>query len=140
MPNDPQAGARLAARRRGYDSVWAKLRARHLAAHPACVVCGRAGEHVDHIVTVRLDPSRRLDPANLQTLCERHHSILTNAHDVARRDPEGKPMPSGQVDKLGRHLDPAHPWHDPASTPDRGPGGLKQAAIEANRRARRGRP
>jgi hypothetical protein len=116
-----------------------KLRARHLEAHPACVVCGRQGEHVDHIVTVRLDPARRLDPANLQTLCMHHHSILTNAHDVPRFDEDHNPMPSGQVDKLGRHLDPMHPWFDATSTPVLKPGGLKAAAIEANRRARRRR-
>jgi hypothetical protein len=139
MPYASPSGNRPDARRRGYDSAWARLRAAHLAAHPACVACGRAGQHVDHIVTVRQDPARRLDPANLQTLCAMHHSILTNAHDVERRAPDGKPMPSGQVDRFGRHLDPSHPWFDPEITPDVGPGGLKAAAIEANQRARRRR-
>jgi HNH endonuclease len=131
MPLQP--AARLAARRRGYDRQWQKLRAQHLQKHPYCVVCGKSGQHVDHIETLRTNPKRRLDPTNLQTLCEMHHAILTNAYDKPRRDPDGYPQISGQVDSLGRHLDPAHPWHDASKTPAYGQAERKQAAIEANR-------
>ena len=130
--------ARRSARQRGYDKQWQKLRAAHLAMHPYCQMCGSKGEHVDHIETIASNPRRRLDPKNLQTLCEQHHSILTNAHDKARLGPDGVPLPSGLVDSQGRHLDPSHPWYDGDATPYLGPGSLKQAAMMGNRRGRKG--
>lgn len=62
-----------------YDRRWQALRLAHLAAEPLCRRCaalGRttAGAHVDHIVTVAEAPDRRLDQANLQTLCEACHN------------------------------------------------------------------
>jgi 5-methylcytosine-specific restriction endonuclease McrA len=62
---------------RGYDKDWFRLRAKHIAAHPLCNVCGAKGEHVDHIMTIRDHPERRLDPTNLRTLCHSCHSRRT---------------------------------------------------------------
>ena len=63
---------RPSARARGYDADWERLRAQHLAAHPACARCGLAGAAmaVDHKTPHRGhgDPLR-LAPGNLQTLC-----------------------------------------------------------------------
>lgn len=67
---------RPSASARGLDADWRKLRARHLHNHPYCVRCGakEARMNVDHIVPRRLAPARRLDPSNLQTLCQSCHS------------------------------------------------------------------
>lgn len=94
---------RLAARARGYDKAWSTLRDKHLTAHRNCVVCGEPAVIVDHIVTVKQNPRRRLDPSNLQSLCRRHHNILTKAYDEGRH--------TGACDEDGRPLDPDHPWH-----------------------------
>lgn len=40
---------------------------------------------VDHIVPVRVDPTRRLDPSNLQSLCTSHHSSAKQ--QIERRAP-----------------------------------------------------
>jgi 5-methylcytosine-specific restriction protein A len=82
---------------RGYGYDWQKLRAKHLAAHPHCIYCLRdlgmvgmspaevmlacaercvaepLGTIGDHIVAHEGDEQRRLDPANVQTLCKTHH-------------------------------------------------------------------
>lgn len=87
---------------RGYDAAWYRLRARHLRANPRCIICGSRAEHVDHIVSIRQAPGRRLDPFNLQSLCERHHNQATQAFDAGRI--------RGACDELGQPLDPAHPW------------------------------
>jgi 5-methylcytosine-specific restriction enzyme A len=70
-------------RARGYDVRWEHLRDRHRAAFPLCEVCARQGRirpmrDVDHIVpfTSLADP-RRLDPANLQSLCAACHREKT---------------------------------------------------------------
>jgi 5-methylcytosine-specific restriction protein A len=64
---------------RGYDAGWVKLRAAHLAKHPACAVCGTtAGVDVDHVQSIREAPHRRLDPTNLRTLCRLHHNRKTH--------------------------------------------------------------
>lgn len=75
--------ARPAAAVRGYDAVWQKLRAQHLAKYPACVTCGKEDKrnHVDHIVTHKGNDRLRLDPTNLQTLCHSHHSRKTIKND-----------------------------------------------------------
>ena len=63
--------------------AWREARARHLAAHPACVDCGavRPDNHVDHIVPERVAPDRALDPGNFATRCPRCHASKTNATD-----------------------------------------------------------
>lgn len=68
---------RPSARQMGYDSQWEKVRRMHLRGNPVCVACGAPGEHVDHIVPMQQDPSRRLDMTNLQTLCRPCHSRKT---------------------------------------------------------------
>ena len=50
---------------------WRTVRARHLAAHPACAACGgRKKVTVHHIKPFHLAPHCELDPDNLVTLCE----------------------------------------------------------------------
>ena len=64
-------------RARGYDRTWERLRKMHLNAHPFCAKClpavSRLATIVDHVVPIAVDPSRRLDPSNLQSLCKPHH-------------------------------------------------------------------
>jgi 5-methylcytosine-specific restriction endonuclease McrA len=69
--------ARGSAAARGYDAAWRKVRAEQLKAHPWCVECGLEATDVDHIVSVRQAPERRLDRTNLRSLCHRHHSQRT---------------------------------------------------------------
>jgi 5-methylcytosine-specific restriction protein A len=66
---------------RGYDNAWLRLRAWFISQpeHVLCAICTAQGrttlaQEVDHIVpfTSKDDP-RRLDPANLQSLCIPHH-------------------------------------------------------------------
>lgn len=91
-------------RRRGYDHDWQRLRARHLKDFPSCAVrgCNRKGEHVDHVLPVKLCPERRLDPLNLQSLCRVHHDLLSKAYDLNTI--------RGVCDESGQPLDPNHPW------------------------------
>ena len=94
--------------RRPYDRDWQRVRKRHLAQHPTCVRCGAAGVDVDHVVSVRKAPDRRLDPTNLQTLCHGCHSRITRLYDGQRKQPAGAAL-------SGAPLDPTHPWHGQAS-------------------------
>jgi 5-methylcytosine-specific restriction endonuclease McrA len=72
--------SRPRAHRRGYDGVWRALRARFLAMHPWCSEegCDAAATDVDHVVSVREAPERRLDWNNLRPLCHSHHSARTS--------------------------------------------------------------
>jgi hypothetical protein len=93
-----------------YDYPWQTLRRDHLRQNPDCVRCGKPGQEVDHIESVRSAPDRRLDPYNLRTLCKSCHSRETNAHDHPRLSPHRGAALSGAP------LDPEHPWHgDPAA-------------------------
>lgn len=85
-----------------YGYKWERLRRRHLAVHPHCVLCKRKGEHVDHIEPVRLAPWRKLDPSNLQSLCHACHNRITVAYD--------RGLIAGACDEQGLPLDPSHPW------------------------------
>lgn len=83
-----RADTRPPASARGYDAEWRRRTAGFLRLHPHCAACARAGvvtpsEVVGHIVSVRIDPSRRLDPSNWEALCRSH-----NARD-AHRDRKG---------------------------------------------------
>ncbi|MFT9447825.1 HNH endonuclease signature motif containing protein [Gluconobacter japonicus] len=83
---------RGSARKRGYDADWEKVRARHLAINPCCCVpecrTPRDRLNVDHIESVRESPERRLDPTNLRTLCQAHHSARTSRdHSWNRKKP-----------------------------------------------------
>lgn len=79
---------------RGYDSVWRRLRRMHLLAHPLCLFCWRKGLTVaatvaDHIESVADRPDLRLDPANLQSLCEPCHNSLRQREQAAERKAKG---------------------------------------------------
>ena len=74
---------------RGYGYDWQKLQRWHLQAHPLCADCEALGitkpaKDVDHIVPIAVDPSRRLDPSNLRSLCRSCHNAKTTA-DQRRR-------------------------------------------------------
>ncbi|UVC13519.1 HNH endonuclease [Mesorhizobium onobrychidis] len=73
--------ARPSARARGYDGDWQTARAKHLASHPQCVDCGEAATLVDHIVSIRRAPYRRLDPTNFASMCAGCHGRKTAAVD-----------------------------------------------------------
>lgn len=62
---------------RGYDAAWSKVRAKHLKAYPWCVECGLEATDVDHIVSVKQAPQRRLDLTVLRSHCHQHHSQRT---------------------------------------------------------------
>ena len=75
----PERDGRRHSRARGYDRTWERLRRMHLNAHPYCVRCEALGRAVlakvaDHVIPIAVDPTRRLDPSNLQSLCEPHHN------------------------------------------------------------------
>lgn len=75
---------------RGYDAVWRRLRLMHLRANPLCVFCRAKGLTVlatvgDHIVAIEDDPSRRLDPENIQSLCKPCHDGERQRQQAAAR-------------------------------------------------------
>ncbi|RVD50042.1 HNH endonuclease signature motif containing protein [Mesorhizobium sp. M7A.F.Ca.ET.027.03.2.1] len=72
---------RPSARARGYDGDWQAARAKHLASHPSCVECGEPATLVDHIVSIRKAPHRRLDPTNFASMCPTCHGRKTAAVD-----------------------------------------------------------
>jgi 5-methylcytosine-specific restriction protein A len=69
-------------RSKDYDWDWRKLREHHIRREPFCRVCMESGkpvaaEEVDHIEPLAKAPERRLDPANIQSLCRDHHHEKT---------------------------------------------------------------
>jgi len=72
---------RPSARARGYDGEWEKARADFLAVYPSCRHCGQKAALVDHIVSIRLAPHRRLDRTNFQALCTPCHSGWKQARE-----------------------------------------------------------
>ena len=64
-------------RHEGYDHRWKRVRDVHLTEFPLCKFCGDIAKLVDHIVPVVVDPTRRLDPTNLRSLCTPCHAIVT---------------------------------------------------------------
>lgn len=87
MPNLPQRKQRPWLTGSGFDkgrrnanstfyqsSPWRKLRGMFIRENPTCVLCGRAGAVVDHIVRVNDDPTKALEWANLQTMCHPCHN------------------------------------------------------------------
>jgi len=86
---------------RGYDAEWRELRAQVLADEPDCRECARNGverraEMVDHIITVREAPERRLDRTNLQPLCWPCHRLKSNRYDRGfGREPRTKGATGG---------------------------------------------
>ena len=60
-----------------------------------CQVCKRAGRvtpatTVHHIIPVRVDYSKRLDPANLETICKACHNTEHNERAMPLRDKQRK--------------------------------------------------
>ncbi len=106
MTNSPP---RPSAPRRGYDRAWSKVRARFLAKHRACVMCGAAASQVDHIVPVRQRPDLRLAETNLRALCGPCHSRRT------ARDQSGWTKGFGATADGGPRQ-AGHPWHKERST------------------------
>jgi 5-methylcytosine-specific restriction endonuclease McrA len=96
-PRKALGGVRCPAHRRsrwipasGYGSDWRQVRNAYIRQHPQCdwPGCPRPADEVDHVVSVRVDPSRRLDPTNLRALCLKHHRSRTGrdgAHAQADR-------------------------------------------------------
>ncbi len=74
---------------RGYGYDWECLRAAHRDEHPLCAVCEAQGivrlaTSVDHIKPFRgIDDPRRLDPGNLQSMCDTHHAEKTRNDNKA---------------------------------------------------------
>lgn len=67
---------------------WPRVRAEHLARHPACAACGRTRDvEVHHVEPVSLAPARELDPANLLTLCRRCHLLVGHLDSWASHNP-----------------------------------------------------
>ncbi|PLU38048.1 hypothetical protein BMJ27_07470 [Sinorhizobium medicae] len=73
--------ARPTAAARGYDGDWRAARAKHLARYPDCVECGDHATLVDHVVSIRKAPHRRLDPTNFASMCPTCHGRKTAAVD-----------------------------------------------------------
>jgi 5-methylcytosine-specific restriction protein A len=66
----------------GYDRAWQRFRLGVLIRHPLCADCHDAGRltvavEVHHVVKVRDDRRRRLDPTNVRSLCKACHSRRT---------------------------------------------------------------
>lgn len=71
------------------SGAWRGARGRHLREHPDCVLCGAPAKIVDHIVP-RAEYGADIDPANLQSLCKKHHAQKTQgeSHRGRRRAAE----------------------------------------------------
>lgn len=92
MPTGGQDRRTGSAANRGYDAAWRKLRRAVLAQEPLCRYCAEVGVttlacHVDHIEPISERPDLRLDPRNLQPLCEYHHNVVK-----AREEQQGAPI------------------------------------------------
>ena len=80
---DPQTKKR-------YGYHWSKIRARHLAEHPLCVMCRKNGQvtpanEVHHIVPLADGGTHA--PDNLMSLCKSCHSRITVAEGWRHRHP-----------------------------------------------------
>lgn len=67
---------------RGYDAAWRRFRRRFLSEFPLCRDCQQNGvltvaTEVHHLVKIRDNPARRLDPSNVIGLCKPCHSKRT---------------------------------------------------------------
>lgn len=86
---------------KSYDSFyhspeWQAVRRQVLDRdHYLCQVCKRAGRvtpatTVHHITPVRVDYSKRLDPANLETICKACHNAEHNERAMSLHDKQRK--------------------------------------------------
>lgn len=73
------------ARQRGYDSRWERYAKSYLQLHPACSVCGKPAQVVDHIDGKGPTGPRGYDPTNLRPACKPCHARF--ATSFRRRRP-----------------------------------------------------
>lgn len=71
---------------------WRSLRLNHLRNNPLCVDCKRQGiiqiaKHVHHVIERKRDPSRELDPTNLESLCVACHGSKRKHACKSTRNP-----------------------------------------------------
>ena len=98
-----------------HSSDWKRARETQIRQFPLCVICEKLGkvksaEEVDHIMPIKISWDLRLEPTNLQSLCQRCHSKKTANVDkklLAGEEPEPQSM-SG-VD--GLPVDSNHSWN-----------------------------
>lgn len=74
---------RASAAARGYDARWQKVRKRYARRNPLCEPCRAEGravplDVVDHVVPLAAGGAR-LDPRNLQSMCNPCHGKKTEA-------------------------------------------------------------
>jgi 5-methylcytosine-specific restriction endonuclease McrA len=99
---------------RGYDYRWGKLSLDFRRKNPFCKFCEQEGfeaspaDDVDHIIPIE-DGGARLDPANLQALCKRHHygrkerlQLYARKHDLISELPMWCSDPSTRPDMTKR--------------------------------------
>ena len=67
------------------SSLWRNTRKVFLFSNPACIVCGKIGEVVDHVIPIR-QGGARLDFRNMQTMCHPCHNYKRGTTDM--RDPK----------------------------------------------------
>ena len=63
-----------------HSPTWREMRARQLAEHPTCVVCGQSARHVDHVIPIAEGGSLS---GPLQSLCKEHHRRKTQNESKA---------------------------------------------------------
>lgn len=67
---------------------WREMREYRLSQNPLCAKCLEINQltpatEIDHIIPLKIDPSLRLDPNNLQCLCKKCHSEKTYNETLA---------------------------------------------------------
>lgn len=77
-----RADTRRSPAERGYDADWRALRKQFLRENSRCCVCGQKASHVDHIIPIVEDPTKRLDRNNLRAMCAAHHNQRTAREQV----------------------------------------------------------
>lgn len=96
--------------------AWRGLRDQVLRAEPFCRRCREEdgklvpAKQVDHIVSIDDDPTRALDPENLQPLCTPCHSAKTLA-EVTGRPVRRRRQKIWGVNSDGTPRDPEHAWN-----------------------------
>lgn len=73
---------------RGYDAEWRSASKSYLLQYPFCAECARNGVRtmatlVDHIVSIRRAPHRRMNRSNWQSLCTHCHSSVKQRQELS---------------------------------------------------------